>query len=383
MIYQPISPRPDWKEKAEAMGFMQHTNEDGSEYWHDGGHYRLTKEQATTLQQATEQMHQMFHKAVRVVLDSNDLLTQFGIPKAFWTALRASMEQDAPSLMGRMDWAYDGTNAPKLFEYNAEVPGAIFESGRAQYEWLIDQQARNQLSPAFTQFNLLEPKLIEAFEDLKENHGVERLHFACSTYKEDILDTSYLFRCAKHASIDAKLMALHEIGIDPQEPGRFFDFEEQPVDVLYKCYPFCLMMEDRDGHTLADAPPQSLLEPMWKMLMTHKGILAVLWDLFPGHPNLLPTYWGKTDHPLTRYVIKPVHGLRGEGIHMIDQAPAPRGMDLTNTVSQAHYPLPNINGRYVLTGSWVVGDEAAGICFRDDPSNITTGDSRFVPHIVI
>ncbi len=30
------------------------------------------------------------------------------------------------------------------------------------------------------------------------------------------------------------------------------------------------------------------MEPVWKMICSNKAILPVLWELFPGHPNLLP-----------------------------------------------------------------------------------------------
>jgi glutathionylspermidine synthase len=35
-----------------------------------------------------------------------------------------------------------------------------------------------------------------------------------------------------------------------------------------------------------------------------------------------------------------------------------------------------------VIGSWVVGDEPAGICLRESAGPITTNRSRFLPHVI-
>lgn len=36
----------------------------------------------------------------------------------------------------------------------------------------------------------------------------------------------------------------------------------------------------------------------------------------------------------------------------------------------------------MIVGSWLVGDEPAGIALREDPGRITRNTSRFVPHFI-
>ena len=48
-------------------------------------------------------------------------------------------------------------------------------------------------------------------------------------------------------------------------------------------------MGDEQGQTL-------WIEPIWKMMWSNKGILPVLWRLFPDHPNLLPAYFEGEEH---------------------------------------------------------------------------------------
>ena len=59
-------------------------------------------------------------------------------------------------------------------------------------------------------------------------------------------------------------------------------------------------------------------------------------------------------------------------------APAPYGAE--GYVYQAYAPLPDLGGGHVVLGAWVVGDQAAGLCVREDATPITRNTSRFLPH---
>ena len=64
-----------------------------------------------------------------------------------------------------------------------------------------------------------------------------------------------------------------------------------------------------------------MLEPAWKLLLGNKAILPVLWEMFPGHRNLLPAYF---DDPRYRegydgfddqsWISKPKFGREGHGV---------------------------------------------------------------------
>ena len=49
-------------------------------------------------------------------------------------------------------------------------------------------------------------------------------------------------------------------------------------------------------------------------------------------------------------------------------------------VYQQFSSLPRHDDRYALIGSWLVGDEPAGIGMREDADRITRNTSCFVPH---
>jgi glutathionylspermidine synthase len=45
--------------------------------------------------------------------------------------------------------------------------------------------------------------------------------------------------------------------------------------------------------------------------------------------------------------------------------------------------LPRFGDRYATLGSWVVGDEAVGLCVREEVQPITRNTSYFLPHYFV
>ena len=128
--------------------------------------------------------------------------------------------------------------------------------------------------------------------------------------------------------------------------------------------------------------PLRVIEPAWKMILSNKGILPVLWGMFPGHPNLLEAAFD--DHHLGGdYVRKPLLSREGENILVRRNG---EWMGTSGTygeegyVYQRYAALPEFSGNYPVIGSWVIGGESAGIGIREDRSEITTNGSRFIPH---
>jgi glutathionylspermidine synthase len=125
-----------------------------------------------------------------------------------------------------------------------------------------------------------------------------------------------------------------------------------------------------------------VIEPPWKMLLSNKGILPILWELFPDHPNLLAASF-EPGRFATDYVKKPLYSREGANVTIaraggILEAGGDYGEE--GFVWQADHPLPRFGGHYTVIGSWVVGDAPAGIGLREDDSPITRDSSRFVPH---
>ena len=119
------------------------------------------------------------------------------------------------------------------------------------------------------------------------------------------------------------------------------------------------------------------------MLLSNKGLLPILWELFPEHPNLLPAF--ETAAPLGgRYIRKPKLSREGnnvawvEGGVVVEETGGDYGDE--GHVYQAQAAMPDFEGHRPVFGVWVIDHEAAGLGIREDTRRITGNLSRFVPH---
>ena len=87
------------------------------------------------LLEATYQMHSMMLGAVETITKDETLLRLFNINKDLWYAIKYSWDQKKQDLLGRFDWSWDGSEPPKVLEYNADTPSLLLESDRIQGTW--------------------------------------------------------------------------------------------------------------------------------------------------------------------------------------------------------------------------------------------------------
>ncbi|OTA19884.1 putative acid--amine ligase YgiC [Xenorhabdus beddingii] len=380
-----ITERPDWREKAAEYGFNFHTMYD-QPYWSEEAYYQFTLNQVEEIEDATTELHQMCLQVVEKVVNSEELLAKFQIPKHCWEFVRSSWVTSQPSLYSRLDLAYDGKNPPKLLENNADTPTSLYESAFFQWIWLEDQINAGHLPSNADQFNSLQEKLIDRFVQLREKHGFGLLHMTCCQDTEEDRGTiQYLQDCAAEAGIPTEFLFIEDIGLG--EKGQFTDLQDQVIGNLFKLYPWEFMLREMFSTKLADAGVR-WLEPAWKSIISNKALLPMLWKMFPNHPNLLPAYFAdERPSDMESYVIKPLFSREGANIRIIENgreiasADGPYGEE--GMIVQQFHTLPKFDDNYVLIGSWLVDDQAAGICIREDRELITQDLSRFYPHIIL
>ncbi|MDY4376390.1 glutathionylspermidine synthase family protein [Pectobacterium brasiliense] len=380
-----ITTRPDWQEKATEFGFRFHTMY-GEPYWSEEAYYQFTLAQIEELEEATAELHQMCLQVVEKVVSSDALLAKFRIPKHTWEFVRHSWRTNQPSLYSRLDLAYDGQSPAKLLENNADTPTSLYEAAFFQWLWLEDQINAGNLPQNSDQYNSIQEKLIERFEELKLNHGFGLLHFACcQDTEEDRGTVQYLQDCALEAGLPSEFLYIEEIGLG--EKGQFTDPENQVIGNLFKLYPWEFMLREMFSTKLEDAGVR-WLEPAWKSIISNKALLPMLWEMFPNHPNLLPAYFAEDEHPeLDSYVIKPLFSREGANIQIVENgkeiasADGPYGEE--GMIVQQYHQLPKFGDSYTLIGSWLVNDQPCGIGVREDRALITQDLSRFYPHTIL
>ena len=354
-------------------------------YWQESYAYRFTPEQIDLIDDVTLELHQMCLEVAGDLIRRGDL-SRLAIEQRWQTHIESSWEKREPGLLGRMDLAYDGHNPPKLLEYNADTPTSLIESSLAQWLWLKD------VHPEADQFNSLHEKLIARWQFIRnywQSHGSathqdSSLHFlGIYTQEEDAVHLDYLLDTAVQAGFACNWLNMDKVGWD----GEYFvDHEGAAIKHAFKLYPWEWMLRDEFAPHLFN-PHIRWIEPAWKMLLSNKGFLAHLWQKYPKHPNLLATHFSLAELPhahSTGYARKPLFSREGTGIELH----FPDGKQIVESLQepphgwiyQTLYPLPRFENSWTVIGSWLVGDETAGMGIREDISPITKDTSHFLPH---
>jgi glutathionylspermidine synthase len=363
-------PRPDWPARLEEHGFLFHSEGQSGTYWDESVCYRFDAAEVDRLEQATAELHALCLDAVDHIVRGGRY-ERFALPPGGLELIERSWQLRAPHLYGRMDLAYDGHAAPRLLEYNADTPTTLLEAAVAQWVWM------EQVQPGADQFNSIHEKLIAHWPAVVRG----RVHFAAvSTSLEDRGTLLYLADTASQAGIEPVELDIAQIGWNPRH--GFVDLEERPIAALFKLYPTEWMLRETFGSYLPTARTQ-WIEPAWKLLLSSKAILPLLWELNPGHPNLLEAHYGEPPAH-GRWARKPIYSREGANVSLLEDGVAvvakPGRYGNQPVIHQAYAPLYRQDGVHAVIGSWIVGNEPAGIGIREDISAVTVNTSHFTPH---
>lgn len=357
-----IAARPDWRTRVEALGFDFHTLD--APYWVENACYRFESTEIDLLERVGDELHAMCLDAVADVVRDGDY-AQLGLNATAAALVERSWHAGEQALYGRMDIAWDGCSPPKLLEYNADTPTALFEASVVQWHWL--EETRHGAD----QFNLLHEALVQRWGQLLPC-GTS-VHFTgCIASLEDRVNVDYLRETCVQAGFHTKQLDISDIG---WKNHCFVDLEDSAIATAFKLYPWEWMLAEPFAAHLLSAQTR-WIEPAWKQVLSNKSLLPLLWERHRGHPNLLASSHDPSDIE-GAIVGKPRFGREGEGVQLLDHtthSAAP------NMIYQAHAPLYRSDAGFGLIGLWIVGDATVGIGMREDVSPITGNASHFVPH---
>jgi glutathionylspermidine synthase len=204
---------------------------------------------------------------------------------------------------------------------------------------------------------------------------------------EDAGTLAYLQDAASQAGLQTTLIDIEDIGL--RDDGSFVDLDDRGIELAFKLYPWEWMFHDAFGARLKDAPT-CWIEPPWKAILSNKGILPLLWEMFPNHPNLLPAYFEDDPNAArlgTSFVRKPLYSREGANVALVSagttlvEQEGPYGAE--GFIRQAMAPLPNFSDQYAVLGSWLVDHTPCGLSIREDENPITGNTSRFLPHAIV
>ncbi len=367
-----VTPRADWQRKVEALGLHFHTLA-GEPYWDESACYTFSRYEVDSIERATYALWEMCLELVQHVID-NKMFGLFLIPPEFEEIVVRSWDEDWPSVYGRFDLAFDGVGPPKLLEFNADTPTGLVEAAVAQWHWLKETDDRGD------QFNNIHDRLIEAWTAAKAFNPAP-IHFsAIEGNVEDYITVEYLRDTAIQAGLQTAYIDIEAIGYDTARK-RFTDPQNRVIQSIFKLYPWEWLTKDTFGRHIPDAGTK-WIEPPWKMILSCKSILPLLYQLNPDSPFLLPAWFEQPS--FGSYVRKPVHAREGANIQVVRNGVAEQetegAYDTSVCVYQQLANLKAHDGMYPIVGSWVVHGWACGIGIREDSRMVTQNTSRFVPH---
>ena len=401
-----VRPRDAWQEKVEQQGLTFHspTIMAPKPYWDESAAYRFTAAEVDELEAAANELQTMCLAAAQNVIDKQRY-AELSIPPEAVPLIEWAWNQEPPAIYGRFDIAWGGAGSgqpPKLLEYNADTPTSLVEAAVVQWQWLEDMSA---LLPGGKpdQFNSIHERLISKWKDV-QGYLTEPVYFAALEFNEpdpqrakesaeDHLTVTYLRDTAQQAGLQTKQLAMQDIGWNADR-GCFVDtdFDENQILSLFKLYPWESMLHEEFGpHALETYRSMTWIEPIWKMLLSNKGILPILWQLYPNHPLLLPAYF--EDHGdrgnLSAYVRKPLLSREGANISIVQpNAQAIQtngeyggGSFIRQAIAPETYFADAAGARrYPVLGLWMIDQECGGMGIRESAGPITDNLSSFVPH---
>ncbi|MCB1867492.1 MAG: glutathionylspermidine synthase family protein [Gammaproteobacteria bacterium] len=384
--------KPLDKSVMEHIGMTWHTDDDGSDYISDEL-VQLSETEAEAYYSAANTLYDMYVEAGQHAIE-NQLYYELGIPSNLVGLIEDSWEKDDWHLYGRFDLAGGLDGHPiKLIEFNADTPTGLFETSIIQ--WAILKANGMEES---RQFNNIQEMLKENFrrlvtrDDGDANFGSvyasQKLLFSSvRDLPEDERTVRYLQSVATDAGFYTGFCYLDEAFF--QQDEGVLNQDRQLADFWFKLYPWEDIASEelelaRMLEKIATRGVTRILNPAYTLLFQSKGMLKVLFDLFPDSPYLLPTDF----QPLrgVRQVEKKLFGREGANTAILDVD----GNRITSTdgpyahnknVYQEFVELPkDASGNHYQAGVFYIW-EACGLGFRRG-GVILDNMSKFSGHVI-
>ena len=379
-------------EYLEELGFVWHTDSDDTPYISDRL-VVLSQSEAEGYYEAGNELYEMFIEAGEHVVENN-LFHEIGIPFNLIDIIKTSWENDVHwHLYGRFDLAGGIDGEPiKLIEFNADTPTALFETAIIQWA-MLKQNGLDEES----QFNGLYESLVDNFqrlvtlEESVENFdalydGWKFLFTSIKGNDEEENTVKLLQHIAQEAGFDTEFAYIDDIEFS-EEDGIVYEGES--YELWFKLIPWeDIALEESDLAMLLKGiilnQKAIIFNPAYTLMFQSKGILKILWDLYPAHPLLLETSF----EPLSdqKQVAKPIFGREGESVSILNadgsvDEKIDGDYDSHKMVYQAYTQLPiDQNGDSYQAGLFYVYESSA-IGFRKG-GLILDNMSKFVGHIV-
>ncbi len=387
---QKIQPIND--QTLEQIGFKWHTDSDETKYVADEL-VIVNDMEAEAYYECSNELYDMYATAAQHVIDNN-LFFELGIPFNLIEAIKKSWDNDVHwHLYGRFDLAggIDGKQI-KLIEFNADTPTALFETAILQWALLKhnNMDEERQFNNIYEAIQDNFRRLVTLFDDPDEfEKHYDGWKILFSSVSGNIEEENTV-RLLQQMAIDAGF----ETGFEPLGGVKFdedgiYDAHDEPYEYWFKLYPWeDIAIEENELAvlltTIMNNQKAILLNPAYTLLFQSKGMLKVLWDLFPDSPYLLKTSF----EPLqgVQCVEKRMFGREGANVRILDASgnvieanDGPYGN--FKPIYQEYVEFPKDTQGNSYQAGVFFAYEACGLGFRRG-GKILNNMSKFVGHVL-
>ncbi len=295
-MIQTESVKPISNALMEEVGMTWHTDSDGTPYIMNEI-IAVTQAEAEAYYNAANELYEMYVQAAQYVID-NELFLDLDIPFNLVSQIKRSWERDELHLYGRFDLAGGIDGLPiKLIEFNADTPTSLFETAVVQWALLkangMDEES--QFNNVYEAIQKNFQRLLtgnDAPENFANYYQYQNILFSSiGGLPEDERTTRFLQQMASDAGFQTDYCYMNEAAFS--EEG-VFNPSHTRFDYWFKLYPWEDIALQTDGITglLEDISRHqacSILNPAYTLLFQSKGIMKILYELFPNSPYLLET----------------------------------------------------------------------------------------------
>ncbi len=379
MIRENATPRPNWREDCEAIGFTYHSI-DGT-YWDESRCYRFTADEIDTLEAAAAELHARCLDAVEHIV-THDRMAELAIPRRVARARRALVAREGAvalrPLRPRLR-RQGAAQAPRVQRRHAD--GAARGLGRAvALAGAEDPAGRRRRRPVQFAAREADRELARVRGELVGGHArafhVRRRQRGGPRQPRLPARRGDAGRRRRRASSTSRTSA----GTRP--PACFVDDGNDEIRVLCKLYPWEWLADEafgphllgaepaRDRARLEDAAVQQgrAADPVGALSRSREPAARVLSSAGRIPATTSRSRCSRAKAPTSRST-PAARTIAADGEYGAE-----------GRIYQAYAPIPRFGDDYVTIGAWIVGDEPAGIGLREDASPITRNTSRFVPH---
>ncbi|QHG90807.1 glutathionylspermidine synthase family protein [Sulfurimonas sp. CVO] len=384
--------KPLKNEQLEELGFTWHTDSDNSKYISESL-VQITTDEAQAYYNAANELYDMYVQAAEYVIENN-LFFELGIPFNLIDAIKKSWENDVHwHIYGRFDLAGGIDEKPiKLLEFNADTPTSLFETALLQWA-LLKENAMDESKQFNSVYEAIQQnfkRVITLFDDTelfdKRYDGWKILFSSIYGNEEEEATTRLLQQIATDAGFNTGFEYLENVKFD--ENG-IFDRDDNQYEYWFKLYPWeDIAVDEPELATLLTNIMQNqsaiILNPAYTLLFQSKGMLKILYDLFPDSPYLLKTSFEPLEG--VKHVEKSVFGREGANIKifsadkkLLNQQDGPYGN--YKKVYQEYVELNMDESGAKYQAGVFFAYEACGLSFRKG-SEIMNNMSKFVGHFI-